>query len=144
MGRRGKVFADRYHLRVLETPAQVRAALAYIANNTAKHAAECGRHLPAGYRDPYTVGHFGDRVLLPPGTEAMVEGPVSWLLCHGWRRRAQPGLAAVPCPPPAVGAAAVPARRPAPDPTALPLFGRNPLLDARPTGSASAPRSQAA
>lgn len=119
MGRHGKVFAERYHLRVLETPAEVRAAMAYIADNTAKHAAEFGKHLPPGYRDPYTVGHFGDRALLPEGTESMVVEPASWLLREGWRRAARPGSVAAPRAP------VFPARsRPRlPAPTVLPLFG---------------------
>ena len=33
LGRRGKVFADRYHHRVLGTPRQVRYALAYVLCN---------------------------------------------------------------------------------------------------------------
>jgi putative transposase len=43
MGRRGKVFADRYHAHVLRTPRQVRNALAYVLGNARKH----GERLPA-------------------------------------------------------------------------------------------------
>ena len=35
--RRGKVFADRFHHRVLATPRQVRNALAYVLCNARKH-----------------------------------------------------------------------------------------------------------
>ena len=105
MGRHGKVFAERYHARPLKTPSEIRAALAYVANNTAKHAAEYGKPLPAGYRDPYTVGYFGGRVFLPPGAAAMVEEPTSWLLRFGWERgrvlasaRVSPPFRAVPPP----------------------------------------------
>jgi REP element-mobilizing transposase RayT len=114
MGRRGKVFSERYHLRILKTPAEARAAMAYVANNTAKHAAEFGKHLPAGYRDPNTVGHFANRVLLPPGTASMVVEPVSWLLREGWRRRARTNPAAVRCPVPVAVAVAV---APSPEPS---------------------------
>ena len=65
MGRHGTVFAERYHQRVLRTPAQVAFTQAYVLNNTAKHAAEIGRALPAGYRDPFAIGYFGAEVRLP-------------------------------------------------------------------------------
>src|SRR5499427_2786754 len=48
---RGKVFADRYHDRILRTPREVRNAIRYVFQNAAKHAAE-GRVLPA--IDTYT------------------------------------------------------------------------------------------
>ena len=38
--RRGSVFADRYHDRVLKTPREVRNALRYVLGNGRKHAAE--------------------------------------------------------------------------------------------------------
>lgn len=68
----------------------------------AEHAAQVGRPLPAGYRDPYTVGYFGSRSLAPDGTAGMVAEPETWLLLEGWKR----------------GAAATPANRPVrPTPT---------------------------
>ncbi|MFY9344421.1 MAG: hypothetical protein WAT39_18150, partial [Planctomycetota bacterium] len=42
--RKGKVFADRYHGRVLTSPREVRNALVYVLGNARKHAAE-GRML---------------------------------------------------------------------------------------------------
>ena len=38
MGRRGKVFADRYHSVVLRTPTQTANALHYVLNNRQHHA----------------------------------------------------------------------------------------------------------
>ena len=38
--RKGKVFADRYHNRILTTPSQVRWALGYVLCNTRRHNAE--------------------------------------------------------------------------------------------------------
>ncbi|HEU4420409.1 MAG TPA: hypothetical protein VFT55_15845, partial [Planctomycetota bacterium] len=38
--RRGTVFADRYHDRILKTPREVRNALCYVLGNGKKHAAE--------------------------------------------------------------------------------------------------------
>ena len=37
LGRRGRVFADRYHARILRTPLEVRRALAYVLNNARRH-----------------------------------------------------------------------------------------------------------
>src|SRR5690348_974858 len=37
-GRRGRVFADRYHAHQLETPTEARRALIYVLGNAAKHA----------------------------------------------------------------------------------------------------------
>ncbi len=85
MGRQGAVFAERYHQHVCRTPAEARHAIEYVERNTRKHAAQVGRILPAANRDPYTVGYFGDRVLLPSGTERMVSPPETWLLRDGWR-----------------------------------------------------------
>jgi REP element-mobilizing transposase RayT len=92
MGQTGPVFDERYHQSVLSTPTQVRYALAYVLGNTVKHAAQVGRSLPPGYRDPYTVGYFGEQVLLPAGTEGMVAPPETWLLQHGWRKGADLSL----------------------------------------------------
>jgi hypothetical protein len=39
-GRSGRVLADRYHLRILTCPRQVRNALAYVLLNARRHAAQ--------------------------------------------------------------------------------------------------------
>jgi hypothetical protein len=85
MGRRGAVFVERFHAHVLRTPREVRRAMHYVSRNTAKHAAQVGRPLPADYRDPYTVGYFGARTLFPEGTKGMAVEPETWLLKYGWR-----------------------------------------------------------
>src|SRR5436853_3657261 len=48
MGRAGKVFADRYHARVLRTPTEVARAIAYVEGNSAVHAARRGARLRQG------------------------------------------------------------------------------------------------
>jgi REP element-mobilizing transposase RayT len=40
LGRRGKLFAQRYHARILRTPREVRHALIYVLNNRRHHAEE--------------------------------------------------------------------------------------------------------
>src|SRR5262249_35217960 len=51
MGRKGKVFADRYHARMLKTLAEVKNALAYLRDNRKQHLAEHGERVSAQYRD---------------------------------------------------------------------------------------------
>ena len=89
--RRGPVLADRYHLRVLRTPKQVRSALAYVLLNARRHA----RKVSGVWRcDPASSGHWFDgwrrrpaenlpqaRLRSPPVARAR-----SWLLRVGWRR----------------------------------------------------------
>jgi len=41
-GRKGKVFADRYHARALSTPREVRNALRYVLNNARHHGIDPG------------------------------------------------------------------------------------------------------
>jgi putative transposase len=53
MGRKGRVFADRYHAHVLRTPTEVRNAIRYIRENRQRHAAAHGEQLPAGWVDPF-------------------------------------------------------------------------------------------
>ncbi len=90
--RRGKVFADRYHDRILKTPREVRNALRYVLGNGKKHAAE-GREVRVpqaidtftsapwfdGFREPMTVR--GIAAIPRPVTDAH-----TWLLTIGWRR----------------------------------------------------------
>jgi putative transposase len=90
--RRGKVFADRYHDRVLQSPREVRNVLAYVMGNARKHAAE-GRHVSVphpidefssavwfdGFRERFTVR--GIDVTVRPIADAR-----TWLLNVGWRR----------------------------------------------------------
>ena len=86
--RSGKVLRDRYHLRVLKTPLEVRRALSYVLNNARKHL---GARAPRmGRVDPASSGPWflGWR----QGVEALTRSPapvaraVTWLLRVGWRR----------------------------------------------------------
>ena len=87
MGRRGPVFADRYHAHILRTPTEVKNALRYVRGNFAIHAARRGESAPAP-ADAYSsqaliVG------ALPRGqdgpTGPLVSAPGTWLLGSGWR-----------------------------------------------------------
>jgi hypothetical protein len=79
MGRgKGKVFADRYHMRVLETPTEVGNALKYVLGNYQIHRARLADPIRGEFRDPYSTSI--DR----PFTR-----PTTWLLTTGWRRSRQ-------------------------------------------------------
>jgi len=76
MGRKGRVFDDRYHARVLRTPTEVRHAIHYVRDNARKHAAQRGETYAPGYVDPYSSAGAPE-LALPAQT---------WLLREGWRR----------------------------------------------------------
>jgi hypothetical protein len=90
--RRGKVFADRYHDRILKTPREVRNALVYVLANGKKHAVQ-GREVRVPQAiDTFTSAPWFDgfrETVTVRGLEA-VPRPVTrahtWLLTIGWRR----------------------------------------------------------
>jgi putative transposase len=78
-GRRGGVFADRYHAHPLKTPRETKRAVRYVLTNYRHHALE---HLPQGWTDPLASARFtGTR----PPEDAPVVAPSVWLLRVGWR-----------------------------------------------------------
>jgi hypothetical protein len=84
----GAALRDRYHLRVLRTPREVRNALAYVLLNVRKHRAQRGLATPARI-DPASSGRWfagwaGEAFSshdLP-----VVAAAKSWLLRVGWLR----------------------------------------------------------
>ena len=95
--RSGPVLRERYHLRVLKTPREVRNALRYVLLNARRHWAKRnpGRALPGAVRlDPASSARWFDGwrrerlrtedagALDPPA----VRPPHTWLLGVGWRR----------------------------------------------------------
>jgi REP element-mobilizing transposase RayT len=102
LGRRGRghrVFADRYHVERLGTPAQVRAALAYVLGNWRKHGEDhdapgvrrpMDRYSTAPYFDGWDTGtpeliRF-DELPFPEDGALPIRFPKSWLLRIGWKR----------------------------------------------------------
>jgi REP element-mobilizing transposase RayT len=89
MQRKGRVFADRYHAKVLKTPTQVRAALVYVLANGRKHLVAFGHRLPEGWVDPCSSAPWfegwtvGGPPLYMPGP---VAPPGTWLLAVGYQR----------------------------------------------------------
>jgi hypothetical protein len=84
MGRKGPVFADRYHARVLRTPAEVRNAVRYVLGNFESHAERRGEpRSTKGWVDPFSSA-AGTAPLLERQMELFVEPATtparSWLL----------------------------------------------------------------
>jgi hypothetical protein len=92
LGRRGKIFADRYHARALRTPLEVRRALVYVLQNHRHHHSGSG-HLSRF--DPLSSAAYfnGFTEAVPPRQTASFvpprQAPVvharTWLLRKGWR-----------------------------------------------------------
>ena len=90
LGRTGRVFVERYFARVLKTPRQTRAAIAYVLLNARRHASQRGQKLARSWVDPCSSGRFFDGWRgphSPPADEQpTVAEPRTWLLRVGWHR----------------------------------------------------------
>jgi REP element-mobilizing transposase RayT len=90
LGRRGKLFAERYHARALTTPAEVRTALRYILLNQQHHLRH-GEHWRGV--DQYSSGAWFDGWAddrwkhEQPDASRPTALAKTWLLTTGWRRR---------------------------------------------------------
>jgi REP element-mobilizing transposase RayT len=88
MGRSGPVLEDRYHARVLRTPAEVDNVVQYVLGNHRRHARAWGEKISARWVDPYT----SERPRSPQlGQLSLWEIPVTrragtWLLRRAGRR----------------------------------------------------------
>ncbi len=94
--RRGKVFEDRYHAEVIDSPRQARHALAYVLNNWRKHRQDRGVLERTWMVDPFSTataflgwrqleGQSGWRVR-ETYEPMIVWEPRTWLLKVGWRK----------------------------------------------------------
>ena len=99
--RRGKVFADRYHVTVLRSPTQARHALSYVMIIRRKHGEDC-----EGLASTWLVDPFSSAISFPDWAELqdrpwmwpiragydplIVRRPRSWLLREGWKRGGGP------------------------------------------------------
>src|SRR5688572_7499963 len=81
MGRkRGKVFSDRYHAHVLETPREVNRSLRYVRNNYRRHSAQQNKQLSPSFRDPNSTAIYWKR----PNMTNPFPTPETWLLRAGY------------------------------------------------------------
>lgn len=84
--RKGKVFDDRYHDRILRSPRQVRNALVYVLQNAKHHGVALGKKL-----DVFSSARWFDGwkrgVVLPIEDDRVrpVSRTHTWLLDVGWR-----------------------------------------------------------
>jgi REP element-mobilizing transposase RayT len=89
-GRRGGVFADRYHGVPLRSPRQTRNALAYVLLNARHHASGRGEALSRGLDACSSSPCFDGWTVPRPPTHGPLSGTVhpaaTWLLRTGWRR----------------------------------------------------------
>ncbi|MEO6773515.1 MAG: transposase [Kofleriaceae bacterium] len=96
--RRGSVFPDRYHVKILKTPRQVRNCLSYVLNNWRHHGEDNRERTRTWQLDPFSSAvtfegwkereaRPGQRYVQPPDYVApLVWAPRTWLLTVGWRR----------------------------------------------------------
>ncbi len=102
LGRRGRVFADRFHTRALASLRAVRNALVYVLQNARKHFQQKGVALRANWLDKFSSAGFFDGWNATAVKEAVtlreawttagldVSKPTrdasTWLLRVGWKR----------------------------------------------------------
>ncbi len=91
LNHKGKVFAERYHERILRSPTETRRAILYVLNNSRRHSPD---RYDRGWLDPCSSAPWFDgwtyRPTEPwfrPEGEVPVARPATWLLRSGWRLR---------------------------------------------------------
>ena len=110
LGRKGRLFGDRYHARALKTPRTVRLVLRYVLLNIRKHAgapkgsARARSVVPCGFLDACSSAPWfaefgrpselvfgartarGDWKRVSGSSEPPIVAPGCWLLRSGWKR----------------------------------------------------------
>jgi hypothetical protein len=92
LGRKGRVFVDRFHAVPVRSPRQLRNTLCYVLNNGHRHNER--RDPRSNGIDPFSSAwHFDGwthdrwrRGLSPPAGEPTVAPAESWLMNQGWMR----------------------------------------------------------
>jgi putative transposase len=95
--RRGGVFVDRYHARIIRSPRQARNALAYVLNNWRKHRENrAAMSLEHGWKiDPFSTAPVftgwrdidASAIAWPAAYEPLpVWEAKTWLLREGWKK----------------------------------------------------------
>jgi hypothetical protein len=98
LGRKGQVVGDRYHVRPLTTPRQMRTSMVYVLLNFRKHL-----RAPPGIdprsSGPHFLGWHGrarlDSATVAPAAAvaigpAATVAPMTWMAALGWRRAGGP------------------------------------------------------
>ena len=81
--RRGRVWGDRYHARLLRTPREVRHALVYVLQNFRKHGNVARGLDPCSSARWFTGWRTSTRPIAEP---APIVPAQTWLASVGWRR----------------------------------------------------------
>jgi REP element-mobilizing transposase RayT len=91
--RRGAVFVDRYHAKIIGSPRQARNALAYVLNNWRKHREDKRPVAKTWILDPFSSAvsfdgwrDFKLKALREDYEPLPVWSPRCWLLKEGWRK----------------------------------------------------------
>ena len=82
----GRVFSDRYHARILQTPKAVRIALIYVLQNARKHGAWRARAPDTYSSGPSFDGWKRPTQNLADSRSGFLARARTWLLSVGWRR----------------------------------------------------------
>jgi REP element-mobilizing transposase RayT len=99
--RRGRVFSDRYHARILRTPTQVRNALNYVLNNwrhhSEDHSVESTSWVVDYFSSAPTFTRWKERPPdLPTKYETLpMQPPSTWLLSVGWMKAGEISMYAI-------------------------------------------------
>jgi REP element-mobilizing transposase RayT len=95
--RRGKVFADRYHVKVIKTPTQAHHTIRYVLGNWRHHKEDQQGLASTWLVDPFSTGilfpdwaELADKAWMWPIRETydpmIVYRPRTWLLSEGWKK----------------------------------------------------------
>jgi REP element-mobilizing transposase RayT len=94
LGRKGSLFAYRYHATPIKNPRQARNTLAYVLNNWRRHnedeSSERMRYVALDtYATGYAFAGWSSAVPRPPESHQTlpVDPPRTWLLAVGWRKQ---------------------------------------------------------
>lgn len=102
VGRRGKVWADRWHGRELRTPREVRVAIAYVLCNFRKHHPQVADAVDRFSSAPFFSGfrELEGHALVdrerPDPLDSRTESARTWLLRVGWLRHGLLSLFEIP------------------------------------------------
>ena len=108
--RRGKVFADRYHVEVITSPTRARHAIGYVLCNFRKHGEDQHGIANTWLVDPFSTGilfpdwkELQDKAWMWPIRETydplVVFRPRGWLLAEGWKLAGEISAREVPSKP---------------------------------------------
>lgn len=89
----GQIFPERYHVRILKTPLQVKRAVAYVVNNLVRHRGPLPIQQGKPLVDPCSSAVYCRVYRCPVAKPVALPGPPpvappqTWLLREGWWRK---------------------------------------------------------